>query len=311
MWKTLRQLSAATALIISLCLSQPGSADEPEIPDTGWLTEEVYIPALDALCAGGTDLSRGCDAVRAREIMDASAYPWSAIGRVNFASIRFRWHCTGTLIGERLVLTAAHCLYNSGLLIWIPAGSIRFLAGYQRGEYVAFSKSVRYIVEGVHDTNSRHFKVGPDTDWALIELEDPIGVTAGYLGITAFDQTGLDHALASGAKVSLPGYPQIRQHVLSLATDCGAVKLPVTINLVVHRCTAMWGDSGAPILLVEDGKTTVIGLMSGIVSRGDDLFGVAPSALAFRSAVLDILGSDRDAQVPSPHEITTGEPPAR
>ena len=49
---TLRQLSVATSLAVLACLSQPGSAGETEIPDTGWLTEKVYVPALDALCAG-------------------------------------------------------------------------------------------------------------------------------------------------------------------------------------------------------------------------------------------------------------------
>ena len=116
----------------------------------------------------------------------------------------------------------------------------------------------------------------------MVELEDPIGATAGYLGTVALDQDSLDRALASGATIALAGYPQVRQHVLSLATECGPLRLPVTTELFLHRCPAMWGDSGAPILLLEDGKATVVGLMSAFYSAGGgEPVGVAVSISAF------------------------------
>src|SRR5690349_7281731 len=39
--------------------------------------------------------------------------PWRNLGKLQVASQRVRLACTGSLVGANLVLTAAHCLFNS------------------------------------------------------------------------------------------------------------------------------------------------------------------------------------------------------
>ena len=85
------------AVIGLLCVCEPIAADD-------WSSTGEFLPAWDTECGIGTDVAQGCDAVRARAIVDASVYPWSAIGRINFAGYRIRQHCTGALSSSPLLV---------------------------------------------------------------------------------------------------------------------------------------------------------------------------------------------------------------
>lgn len=261
-----------TAILFTACWAPAAGASDPAIPDPGPLRDEVFVPALDAICGRGAQVSAGCAAIRARPIVDAAAAPWHSIGRVNFASIEIRQHCTGTLVGARMVLTAAHCLYNFPRKSWIPASSLRFAAGYQRGQAVAQAQVRRYLLDPVQDPASRDFRGGVTHDWALLELEAPLGRDLGYLPLAD---------PGAGDAVRLAGYAGLRPHVLSVAEDCGPWLPLAAGGVALTTCSAMPGDSGAPLLLEQDGALSVAGVFSTIVVTEDGV----PHSLAIMAPV--------------------------
>lgn len=227
-----------------------------------------------------------------RRAVDSTLKPWQSIGRVNIGG---RAHCSGTLVAEDVVLTAAHCVYSTRDQKMVVPGIVHFVAGYSKGEYLGHSKVKSYIVgdgyrgeEGASRSNLAH-------DWALLSLEKPLGETLGFLTVPTgwFDQpeaTALPRPMPDSkprnleitADITTAGYPGDRKHVLSLEEDCNIITTANSGRILFTSCIALRGDSGGPILQKTDDDWNIIGVQTSALKAGNKISGVGISALVYQ-----------------------------
>jgi protease YdgD len=196
------------------------------------------------------------DALRVN--VPAADWPWSAIGRVNAVH---GW-CTGVLVGPKLAVTAAHCLWNRRTRRPMPVESLRFAAGWDRGEYLEVSPVTRYrLAPGwSFAAMERYGPAAAANDWALLDLEKPIGTAAGMIAL------GSEPAV--GRRISTVGYGQHRKHVPTAEIGCRVVGRDRS-GLWLHDCEAVHGDSGGPVITWVDGAPRLAGIQVASLAMED------------------------------------------
>jgi protease YdgD len=194
----------------------------------------------------------GIGAVDRRVAEDPAQVPWNAIAKVQ-TTIGTR--CTGALIAPRVVLTAAHCLYNHLNRALLQPVSLHVLIGATRGAYRWHRLVTRYTVGPGFSGNA----VGPQySDWAELELSDPIPTLVAPLRIVT-------EVPPPGTPIALPGYSQDHAQVLMADVDCRVTRAvgPIARSFITHDCDATRGTSGGPLLLRQGGGWVVIGINIG------------------------------------------------
>jgi V8-like Glu-specific endopeptidase len=220
---------------------------------------------------------------------------WDAVGRLD---INGKGFCTGALIAPDLVLTAAHCLFDSRTNERVTAQSIQFMAGWRNGRASAY-RNVRRAV--LHPSYEYDGSVTNDTvrfDIALLELQRPIRNTT----VMPFQTASRPR---KGAKIGIVSYAHDRSEAPSLQEVCDVMARQS--GILVMSCSVDFGSSGAPVFSFDGNAPQIVSVVSAKaevegkrVSLGTSL----EEPLAYLKADLANGGGFEEGEAPRTNRIT-------
>ena len=188
------------------------------------------------------------------------AKAWEAVGHLDIDGKGF---CTGALIAPKLVLTAAHCMFDSTTGKRIEEGHVEFLAGWRNGRAGAYRDVLRVVVHPDFVYNETLSSDRVRNDLALLELEQPIRNNS----IKPFKTAARPRA---GDRVGVVSYALDRSEAPSLQDVCEV--LARQDGVLVTSCSVDFGSSGAPIFVIEDGEAQIVSVVSAKAEvRGDEV----------------------------------------
>lgn len=194
-------------------------------------------------------------------------YPWSTIGRiVGVETSGKKYHCTGTLIDENVVLTNAHCVldhkthkFNRG---------IQFQPNVIDGK-ISDRTDVSHAVRVIAGTDFQSGN-GYKNDWAIVVLDKPLGKKYGYLGWKYLPTSNFKWKpqqlifVGYSGDFPTPKISAFRRFTAgrgwTAGVDLGCSILGEKSEVLLHDCDTTGGSSGGPIIDWNGGSPYIVAL---------------------------------------------------